>query len=85
MVQAGITPLQALTAATSANAEFLGAGDIGSVQAGKWADLLVLDKNPVSDIRNTRTIHEVFIAGRKVPTIWQTCTGRAADACGPAQ
>jgi imidazolonepropionase-like amidohydrolase len=85
MVKAGITPLQALTAATSANAEFLGAHDIGSVQAGKWADLLVLDKNPVANIRNTRAIHEVFIAGRKVPTIWQICTGRAADACGPAR
>jgi imidazolonepropionase-like amidohydrolase len=85
MVQAGVTPLQALTAATSANAEFLGARDIGSVQPGKWADLLVLDRNPAADIRNTRTIHEVFIAGRKVPTIWQTCIGRAADACGVAR
>jgi imidazolonepropionase-like amidohydrolase len=85
MVQAGITPLQALTAATSANAEFIGARDIGTVRVGKWADLLVLDKDPVADIRNTRTIHEVFIAGKKVPTIWQTCTGRAADACGSAQ
>ncbi|MBW8744324.1 MAG: amidohydrolase family protein [Sphingomonas sp.] len=81
MVKAGITPLQALTAATGRNAEFLGAKDIGTVQAGKWADLLVLDKNPIADIRNTRAIHEVFIAGRKVPTIWQICTGRPADAC----
>ena len=85
MVQAGITPLQALTAATSANAEFMGARDIGTVKVGKWADLLVLDKDPVADIRNTRTIHEVFIAGKKVPTIWQTCTGRAPDACGSAR
>jgi len=85
MVKAGITPLQALTAATSSNAEILGARDIGTVQPGKSADLLVLDKDPTADIRNTRTIHEVFIAGRKVPTIWQTCTGRAADACGAPQ
>ena len=85
MVKAGITPLQALTAATGHNAEFLGATDIGTVQAGKWADLLVLDKNPVADIRNTRAIHEVFIAGRKVPTIWQICTGRPAEACGAAK
>jgi imidazolonepropionase-like amidohydrolase len=85
MVKAGITPLQALTAATSSNAEILGARDIGTVQPGKWADLLVLDKDPTADIRNTRTIHEVFVAGRKVPTIWQTCTGRAADACGAPQ
>ena len=63
---------------------FLGANEIGTVQAGKWADLLVLDRDPVADIRNTRAIHAVYIAGRKVPTIWQTCIGRAADACGAA-
>lgn len=85
MVRAGITPLQAITAATGHNAEFLGARDIGTVQAGKWADLLVLDKSPLADIRNTRTIHEVFVAGRNVPTIWQICTGRPADACGKAE
>ena len=85
MVKAGVTPLQALTAATGSNAEFLGARDIGTVQPGKWADLLVLDKNPVADIRNTRTIHEVFIAGRKMPTIWQICTGRPVEACGAAR
>jgi imidazolonepropionase-like amidohydrolase len=84
MVKSGITPLQAITAATGRNAQFVGARDIGTVQPGKWADLLVLDKNPIADIRNTRSIREVFIAGRKVPTIWQTCVGRAADACGAA-
>lgn len=85
MVKAGVTPLQALTAATGRNAEFLGAKDIGTVQVGKWADLLVLDKNPIADIRNTHSIHEVFVAGRKVPTIWHICTGRPAGACGKAQ
>ena len=84
-MQAGLTPLQVLTAATSTNAKFLGLRDIGTVQKGKWADLLVLDRDPVADIRNTRAINAVYIAGRQVPTIWQTCTGRAADACGPAQ
>jgi imidazolonepropionase-like amidohydrolase len=81
MVKAGLTPMQALTAATGSNAEFMGAKDIGTIQPGKWADLLVLDSNPLTDIRNTRAIHEVFIAGNKVPTIWQTCIGRPADAC----
>ncbi|HWI85230.1 MAG TPA: amidohydrolase family protein [Sphingomonas sp.] len=81
MVQAGVSPLRALTAATSGNAEIMGARDLGTVQRGKWADLLVLDRNPVADIRNTRAIHEVFIAGRKVPTIWQICTDRPAIAC----
>jgi imidazolonepropionase-like amidohydrolase len=84
MVEAGVTPLQALTAATGTNARFLNAKDIGTVEKGKWADLLVLDRDPTADIRNTRTIRAVYVAGRKQPTIWQTCTGRPADACGPA-
>lgn len=84
MVKAGITPLQALTAATGTNAKFLGTTNTGTIEKGKWADLLVLDRDPVADIRNTRSIDAVYIAGRKVPTIWQTCTERAADACGPA-
>lgn len=81
MVKDGLTPLQALTAATGGNAEFMGAKDIGTIAPGKWGDLLVLDADPVADISNTRTIDEVFIAGNKVPTIWQTCTGRPIDAC----
>ena len=85
MVKAGITPLQALTAATSANAEFMGAKDIGSITTGKWADLLVLDRDPTKDIRNTRSINEVLIAGEPMPTIWQTCAGRAVAACGKAR
>lgn len=84
MVKAGVTPLQALTAATGTNAKFLNARDIGTVERGKWGDLLVLDRDPTADIRNTRSIRAVYVAGRKQPTIWQTCTGRAADACGPA-
>ena len=83
MVQSGITPLQALTAATGTNAKFIAGNQAGTIQKGKWADLLVLDRDPVADIRNTRAIDTVYVAGRKVPTIWQTCVGRAADACGP--
>ena len=45
-------------------------------------DLLVLDRDPTRDIRNTRAIRAVYVGGRKVPTIWQTCVGRAAQACG---
>ncbi|MBO9581339.1 MAG: amidohydrolase family protein, partial [Sphingobium sp.] len=65
MVQAGVTPLQAITAATGVNAKFIGANGAGTVAAGKWADLLVLDRDPTIDIRNTRSIAAVFIAGRK--------------------
>ncbi|WEJ98831.1 MAG: amidohydrolase family protein [Candidatus Sphingomonas phytovorans] len=81
MVKSGITPLQALTAATSRNASFMGASGIGTIAPDKAADLLVLDKDPTADIRNTRAIDSVYLAGEQVPTIWQTCTGRAADAC----
>jgi imidazolonepropionase-like amidohydrolase len=67
MTEAGLTPMQVITAATRSNAEFLGvAKDLGTLEQGKWADLLVLGKNPLDDIRNTRTIESVYIAGNKV-------------------
>ena len=66
MVDAGLTPTQAIVAATSSAAEFLHAKDLGTVEAGKWADLLVLDRNPLQDIKNTRAIHDVYIAGNRV-------------------
>jgi imidazolonepropionase-like amidohydrolase len=81
MVKAGLTPLQALTAATSSNAKFIGAADIGTIAPRTWADLVVLDRDPVADIRNTRSIRQVYEAGRAVPTIWQLCAGRPATAC----
>lgn len=81
MVQAGLTPLQVLTAATSTNAKLIGAKDLGTIEPGKTADLVVLDADPTADIRNTRTIHAVYVAGKSVPTIWSICTGRAASEC----
>jgi imidazolonepropionase-like amidohydrolase len=83
MVKAGLTPLQALTAATGNNARFLGARDFGTLQPGKWADLVVLDSDPIADIRNTRSIHSVYIAGQSVPTIWTLCVDRPPSACPP--
>jgi imidazolonepropionase-like amidohydrolase len=65
-VAAGLTPMQALLAATRSGAEFLGAKDLGTLEAGKWADLIVLERDPLADIRNTRTIESVYIAGGKV-------------------
>jgi imidazolonepropionase-like amidohydrolase len=70
LVQAGLTPMQALTAATGNNAKFIGAKELGVVAPAKAADLLVLDADPLADIRNTRRIHAVYIAGKTVPTIW---------------
>lgn len=66
MVQAGLTPMQAITAATRNAAEFLQAKDLGTLQPMKWADLIVLDRNPLDDIKNTRTIEAVYIAGNRV-------------------
>ena len=66
MVAAGLTPMQALTAATSTAARVMKIDGVGTIQAGKWADLLVLNANPLTDIRNTRQIDSVFIGGRKV-------------------
>jgi imidazolonepropionase-like amidohydrolase len=66
MVEAGLTPQQIITIATKNSAEFLGAKDLGSLQKGKWADLIVLTRNPLDDIKNTRTIEQVWIAGNKV-------------------
>ena len=66
MVEAGMTPMQALVAATSRGAEFLRLRDTGVLAAGKSADLLVLDANPLDDISNTRRIAQVFVKGRPV-------------------
>jgi len=82
MVQAGLTPLQALTAATGNNAKLIGAKELGTIEPHKAADLVVFDADPTADIRNTRTIHSVYVAGQSVPTIWSICTGRAATECG---
>ena len=66
MAEAGLTPMQIITAATRSSAEFLGARDLGTLERGKWADLVVLGGNPLSDLKNTRKIDAVFIAGNKV-------------------
>jgi imidazolonepropionase-like amidohydrolase len=66
MVQAGLTPMQVITAATGSAARFLHAEDLGTLEKDKWADLLVLDKDPLDDIKNTRTISAVYIAGKRV-------------------
>src|SRR6185437_4402254 len=68
MVAAGLTPMQVIVAATKSGAEFLKAPDLGTLRKGKWADLIVLAKNPLDDIRNTETIQSVYIAGNIVYT-----------------
>ena len=63
LVAAGMTPLQAINLATGKAAQFLRAADIGTLAAGKWADLIVLDADPLADIRNTRRIHATIRGG----------------------
>ena len=65
LVEAGLTPLQALQAATSQPAEFLHrSAEQGTIQAGKRADLVLLDADPLQDIRNTQKIRSVILNGR---------------------
>ena len=67
MVDAGMTPMQVLVAATGAAAECHGqSGQFGTIQPGASADLLILAANPLDDIRNTRQIKGIWIAGRQV-------------------
>jgi imidazolonepropionase-like amidohydrolase len=67
LVRAGFTPLEALRAATSEPARFLGRLDTsGTVDRGKDADLVVLDADPLRDIRNTQRIHAVVLRGRLI-------------------
>ena len=66
MVQAGLTPMQALVAATGGAARVMKLDGVGTIQPGKLADLLVLTADPLADIRNTRRIHSVWIGGRRL-------------------
>src|SRR5882672_5497505 len=67
MVKSGLTPMQAIIAATSGAARAANVQQqLGTIAAGKQADLLVLNENPLTDIRNTRQIHSVWIAGRRL-------------------
>jgi imidazolonepropionase-like amidohydrolase len=70
MVKSGLTPMQSLVAATSGAAKAANIQQqLGTIAAGKQADLLVLNANPLTDIRNTRQIHSVWIGGRRLAAV----------------
>jgi hypothetical protein len=76
LVESGLTPFEALRAATLAPARFLGIeAENGTVAVGKRADMVLLDADPLQDIRNARRIHAVVLDGRALP--------RAETAPGP--
>lgn len=68
LVENGLTPMQALQAATRNPAQFFGTqAQIGTVEKGKLADLVLLDADPLADIHNTRKVAGVMIDGRYLP------------------
>jgi imidazolonepropionase-like amidohydrolase len=66
MVRAGLTPMQAIVAATSGSAGMIGAKDRGTLEVGKRADFLVLGADPLQDIRNTRQLAAVWHGGKEI-------------------
>jgi imidazolonepropionase-like amidohydrolase len=65
-VQLGLTPSQAIVAATHTPAELMGLKDMGGLAVGKRASFIVLDANPLDNIRNTRKISSVYLDGEKL-------------------
>jgi imidazolonepropionase-like amidohydrolase len=67
LVEAGLTPAEALAAATTGPAEYLGLRDsLGTLETGRVADMVILDANPLADIRNIRHVHAVVSQGRLI-------------------
>jgi imidazolonepropionase-like amidohydrolase len=66
MTGAGLSAEEILLSATSVAAQCIGLDDVGTLAPGNWADFVVLDENPLDDIRAMRTIEAVYIAGNRV-------------------
>jgi imidazolonepropionase-like amidohydrolase len=88
LVASGLTPFQALATGTTNAARYFGAeGEVGTVEAGKRADLLLLDANPLQNIGNVAKRAGVMVAGRWLPEseIQQRLDQIAASAAAPGQ
>lgn len=68
LVEAGLQPMQAIQAATKNNFEFLQVNDLGTIQPGKLADIIIIKEDPLEDIRNTRTLEMVIKNGEIIDT-----------------
>lgn len=66
MAEAGLNPMQIIVSATGDAANCMGFKDLGTLEVGKWADFIVLKKNPLDDIKNSRSIESVWIAGNRI-------------------
>src|SRR5262249_42238763 len=67
LVEAGLTPMEAIRCATLNPARFLGMEDsLGTIEPGKRADLILLDADPLDNINNTRMIDRVILGGRPI-------------------
>ncbi|MGH3766323.1 MAG: amidohydrolase family protein [Pseudonocardiaceae bacterium] len=85
LVEAGLTPMQALQSATRNPAQYLDELDkAGTITAGKRADLVLLDADPLTDIRNTRRINAVVAAGMLLPRNHLDAMLAGAETPGPA-
>jgi imidazolonepropionase-like amidohydrolase len=67
MQDAGLTPMQIIVSASKNAAAYLGLENLGTLSPGHWADFIVLDADPLRDIRNIRELSAVYIGGEKVP------------------
>ena len=66
MAEAGLTTREILMSATSVAANCLDLDDVGTLEAGKWADFVVMTENPIADISATRSIETVYVAGNAI-------------------
>ena len=69
MKKAGMSPMKVLVAATGDAVKVMGLKNVGTLQPGNWADLVVLRANPLDNIRNTRAIDSVWLAGGKLADV----------------
>jgi imidazolonepropionase-like amidohydrolase len=80
VTKGGLAPMEAILAGTRNSADVLGLDQLGAVAAGKSADFIVLNANPLDNIANTRRIDRVYLRGVEVPRAALTAKWRAASA-----